>query len=115
MKIWKTTFYMLAIIPWTFIGPLLAFYIHAGQVLGHSPTYNQPDPKELAIYADYEPFVHWTATVWLYTFMCWMLLAVIYLVAERKNIVWAPVIVSGVGQLAAVFLLLSGIFEWYID
>lgn len=28
----------------------MTFYFKAGQVLGHAPSYNNPDPKELDIY-----------------------------------------------------------------
>ena len=115
MKIWKTIFYVLAIIPWTFIVSLMTFYFKAGQVLGHAPTYNNPDPKELEIYKVYAPYVDWTAEVWLYSILVWFALTIIYLITMRRRIEWTPLIISGTGQIFGVLLLLSGIFEWYID
>ena len=115
MKNWKIIFYILAIIPWTFIVSLLTFYFKAGEVLGHFPSYNQPDPKELSIYKDFSPIVNWTAGVWIYSFLAWLLMAIVYVALKRKNTEWKPIIVSGIGQFCGMLLLFSGITEWYMD
>jgi len=115
MKIWKSLFYFLAIIPLTFIVSLMTFYFKAGKVLGHAPSYNNPDPKELDIYKAYAPYVDWTADVWLCSLLVWFALTIIYLITMRRRIEWTPLIISGTGQIFGVLLLLSGIFEWYID
>jgi hypothetical protein len=115
MKIWKTLFYFLAIIPWAFIVSLMTFYFKAGQVIGHAPSYNNPDPKELDIYKIYAPYVDWTAAIWGYSILVWFTFTIIYLIITRKRIEWTPLIISSIGQLSGFFLLLSGIFEWYID
>ena len=108
-------FYFLAIIPWTFIVSLMTFYFKAGQVLGHAPSPNNPDPKELDICKIYSPFVDWTADIWLYSFFLWLLLTIAFIIVNRKKMYWTPLVVSGVGQFFGILLLLSGIFEWYID
>ena len=115
MKIWKTLFYFLAVIPWTFIVALATFYMKAGQILGHAPTYNNPDPKELEIYIDYAPFVDLTAEVWMYSFFVWFALTMTYVVIFRRRIEWTPLVISGIGHYFGILLLFSGIFEWYID
>ena len=115
MKIWKTIFYFLGVIPWTFIVSLMTFYFKAGQVLGHAPKYSNPDPKELDIYKYYAPYINWTAGIWLCSIVVWFILTIIYLIIMRKRIEWTPIIISGTGQFFAILLLLSGIFEWYID
>lgn len=115
MKIWKSIYYILGVIPWTFIVSLLTFYFKAGQVLGHTPSYNNPDPKELVIYKVYAPYIDWTLEIWLYSFVVWLLLTTIYFISRRKRIEWSPIIISGIGQILVIFLLLSGIFEWYVD
>lgn len=112
MKIWRLIFYILAVIPWTFIAALLTFYIKANQVLGYPPTYNNPDPGKLAIYKEYAPYVDWTADVWLKSLLAWFILTIIYLFIMRKKIDWMPIFISGIGQYFGILLILSGIFEW---
>ncbi len=115
MKIWKILLYVLGVIPWAFTISLMAFYFHAGRVLGHSPSYNQPDPKELDIYMDYAPFIDVSVDIWLWSFVAWFMLSIVYLIVKRKDIQWAPIIIPAIGQFIAILLLLSGVFEWYID
>lgn len=115
MKTWKIFLITSAIIPWPFIISLMTFYFHAGKILGHAPTYDNPDPKELMIYADYEPLINWSATIWLYSFLVWLILIILYLISNRKNIRWKWVLIGGTGHFFAIYLLFSGIFEWYID
>ena len=87
----------------------------AGQILGHAPTYNYPDPKELEIYIDYAPFVDLTAEVWMYSFFVWFALTMTYVVIFRRRIEWTPLVISGIGHYFGILLLFSGIFEWYMD
>ena len=115
MKIWRIIFYILAVIPWTFIASLLTFYLTANHVLGYPPTYNNPDPGKLSIYKVYAPYVDWTANIWLYSLVAWFILTIIYLITMRKRIEWLPPFVSGTGQYFGILLLFSRIFEWYID
>lgn len=115
MRIWKTLFYFLSILPWTFIASLLTFYFKAGQLLGHAPSYNNPDPKELDIYKVYAPYVYVTAEMWLCSLLVWFALVIIYLIIMRKRIEWTPVVMSGIGQTFGILLFLSGINEWFID
>ena len=115
MKIWKALFYFLAIIPLAFIVLLMAFYFNAAQVHGHTPSYNNPDPKELDIYKAYAPYIDWTAEAFLYSLLVWFALTIIYLITMRRRIEWTPLIISGTGHVFGLLLLLSGIFEWYID
>ena len=115
MKIWKSIFYMLAVTPWLFIISLMAFYIHAGRILDRPPNYNQPDPKELSIYEDYAPYIDFFGSIWICSLMLWVVLSIIYLIVNRKKIEWLPLIISGIGHFFGFLLLLSGIFEWYVD
>ena len=115
MKVWKIVFYTIGLIPWTFIISLMAFYFHAGQLLGHLPKYDQPDPRKLSIYNDYSPYVDLTGAIWLFSLIAWILLVVTYLVAKRKNIDWTPVLISGIGHLFGILLFMSGVMEWYGD
>ena len=115
MKIWKSIFYILAVTPWLFIISLMAFYIHAGRILDRPPNYNQPDPKELSIYYDYAPYIDFFASIWICSLMLWVVVSIIYLIVNRKKIEWLPLVMSGRGHFFGFLLLLSGIFEWYVD
>ncbi|MES2617300.1 MAG: hypothetical protein V4613_05445 [Bacteroidota bacterium] len=115
MKIWKIIFYTLGVIPWSFIVTLMSFYYEAGNILGHAPTYDNPDPGELSIYKNYAPYIDFTAEVWLYSLILWIILCIVYIIAKRKEIQWTPIVISGIGQFWGIRLLFSDIFVWYID
>jgi hypothetical protein len=114
MTVWKIFFYILGILPWTFMVSLMTFYIKAGQILGHSPIYNYPDPSELHIYKEYSPYVNLTSEIWLYSLVGWFVFTIIYFIV-RKRIELTPIIISGIGQLLGILFIFSGIFEWYVD
>ena len=115
MKIWKTLFYFLAIFPWTFIVSLMTFYFKAVQVLGHAPSYNNPDPGKLDVYKIYAPYIDSTADIWLYSLLVWFTMTIVYLITMRKSTEWTPIIISGIGQIFGILLLFSEISEWYLD
>lgn len=115
MNYWKIIFWILGILPVGFVVSITSFYFEAGQILGRLPYYDHPDPKNLSIYADYSPYVDWTAEIWLASFPLWILLTIIYLIVNKKNLQWAPIVISGTLQVLGISILLSGIFEWYID
>lgn len=115
MTRWKIVFYVMGVLPWGFIVSLLSFYIRAKEILGYAPRYNQPDPGNLDIYSHYAPYIDFTMGIWLYSFIAWILLTIVYLIAQRKQLQLMPVIVSLFGQICAVMLVVSGIFEWYVD
>lgn len=79
MKILKLLFYSMGVLPLGYVVSLLAFYFHAKRVLGYAPAPGQPDPKELAIYSVYDPFISWTFGKWFYSFLVWVILLIIYL------------------------------------
>lgn len=114
MKTWKIILITFGIIPWPFIISLSAFFFHAGNLLDHSPTYGNPDPKDLAIYADYSPFIDISLLLWIYSFLAW-LLVILFLILSRKKISWNSVIYGAFSHLFALALFFSGVFEWYVD
>lgn len=63
--------------PLGFVVSIMSFYFHAGYLLGWLPGYNNPDPKELAIYGIYSPFVEWTLNLWGWSILIWMILLLI--------------------------------------
>ena len=115
MKIWKIIFYLLGIIPWFFTVSLMKFYFHAEKILGYLPRYNMPDPKELNIYSDYAPFIYSFLLIWFYSFIVWLILTIVYLIINRKKINWSPIIFALIGNIIALLLCFSGIFEWFVD
>lgn len=116
MKIWKLLFYILGSLPLGYTISLMAFYLHAKQVLGYTPAAGLPDPKELNIYSDYHPFIHWIGEIWLYSFLVWVILIIIYLGKYgRETLISAPVIFSCIGQFCGIDMFLSDISVWYMD
>ncbi|MNJ85125.1 hypothetical protein D3C87_25920 [compost metagenome] len=115
MKTWKILLITFGLTPWPFIISLSAFFFHAGNILNYSPSYGNPDPKELAIYSDYSLFINTSALTWIYSFLVWLLLIILYLIMNRKNIRWKTIGFGAIGHFFAICLLFSGVFEWYID
>ncbi len=94
---------------------ITSFYIHASSILGHFPTYNNPDPKELDIYEVYQPIISFSAQVWFYSFFLWLILLIIYLFKTKRNFNKKTVITSLVFQSIPFLIFFSKIFEWYMD
>lgn len=115
MKHWKIALYGLGIIPFVFFISLLSFYLHAGWILGYLPKYNLPDPKELALYSVYSPIIDLTGLIWIYSLALWFLLITVYLTVKKEQINWRPIIISTIGNIAAISLFFSKIVEWYAD
>jgi hypothetical protein len=115
MKLWKSIFILLGIIPFGFIFSLLTFYFHAGYILGRLPIYDKPDPKFLSIYNLYAPWIDITGEVWLISLFIWLFIMVIYLIINRKSTSWKLLLYSSIGYIIAILLFLSGIMEWYSD
>lgn len=111
-KILKKLIYIGGLLPLTFLIPLLSFYFHAGIILGHFPSYNNPDPKQLAPYEFYENIISITGNIWVVSFPIWLILLIIYSIKIRKN--FKSVITTAI-QLLTVGILFSGILEWYAD
>ena len=107
--------YLLGLMPFGFALSLSAFYIHATNILGYFPRYNQPDPKELDIYICYEPVISLAGNLWICSVPIWLFLIAGYLIISRKNINWTPFVFSLIGQCCAILLFLSGIMEWFAD
>jgi hypothetical protein len=115
MKYWKFIIITLGLIPVGFITSLLAFYFHAGQLLGRLPIANMDDPANFPIYSTYHPLINVTGNLWLFSFIAWTIVVGLYLFLQRSNISWRPVFFSAVGQGLAILLFLSKISEWYAD
>lgn len=115
MKFWRISFYTLGIIPLGFIISLLAFYFNATKILGHFPSYENPDPKELSIYDSYSSAITFTFELWAYSILIWLLLLIAHMVIKRKETDWKLIIKSGLGHLCAILLFFSEITLWFAD
>ncbi|NJX16519.1 hypothetical protein [Tamlana crocina] len=115
MKYLKRIIYLVTIPAIGFSITLLTFYFHAGIVLGKLPKYNQPDPKTLEFYENYEMLISFFGNLWVITALLWLLLALIYLFKNRKNIFWKPIVISAFAQGLAIAILFSEITEWFAD
>lgn len=94
---------------------ILLFYIQASIILDTLPHWNNPDPKELLIYGDYNGIISGCFGVWVISFLVWLLLCVAYIFATRKNVYWKPVLFTLIMHCLSIVITLSPIFEWYVD
>ncbi len=115
MKWIKNTIYFLSSFALIFSVSILVFYIHASRIVGHLPTYGNPDPKELEIYQSYSPILNFTLSIWFYSFLVWLILLIIYIVKNRKKLNYEPIIITLIVQSIPFIILFSTIFEWYVD
>jgi hypothetical protein len=115
MKYWKISILGLGLLPLGFILSLLTFYFHAGIVLGYLPSYDYPDPSKLLIYRIYLPLIWITATIWLVSFMFWVILIVLYIIIRKGKINWKYLILTAIIQALAIILFKSRIWEWFVD
>ncbi len=115
MKPLKFSLFILTIIPWVFMILLVIFYFHAGNILGHAPSYDNPDPGNLDIYSNYAPFIFSAALISAYAVPLWFILILVYVIIKQKN---SNLKLIGMGMftyLCLIFTFLSGIFEWFLD
>jgi hypothetical protein len=118
MKIWKIVFYTLGLIPLTLIIPLLTFYFHTAHLVGHLPTYGNPDPKDTGLYSFYSPMINLGFTFWFIGFLIWLLMLIIYAYVKQKKQISGlrkPILLGAFLNLSILFLFFSTITEWYAD
>lgn len=109
---WRVLFYTLACFPWAFAVTIILFYLKSEIELGNSPLYPQIDPVSLSSYHEFEPYIHLTFSLWIYTFLGWLVVLILYIYSIKNKIDWMPVIVSSIGHFIALVLMFSTIFEW---
>lgn len=105
------------------IPPLLCFlvlnlfYFHAAYIVGHLPFYNNPDPKELNIYLNYDITIFILINFSFYLFIPWAIFTLYYGIRFRKHLKnnWKPMTFSLICYGLLISLLSSEIFTWYID
>ena len=115
MKWIKISIYFLSAFAVAFSISILAFYLHASKILGHFPTYSNPDPKGLDIYEIYDPIITITFGTWFFSFVLWLILILIYVGKTQKQPTYKPIFVTSGLQFIALLILFSRIFEWYVD
>ena len=115
MKWLKKLIYFLSSFALVFSVSILVFYFHASRIVGHLPTYGNPDPKQLEIYQNYSPTLNLTLSIWFYSFLVWLILLIIYIVKNRKELNYKPIIITLVVQIIPFIIFFSTIFEWYVD
>jgi hypothetical protein len=115
MNTWSLLLYLLGTLPLGFSISLMSFYFHAAVVLGKFPSYGHPDPKELSFYWVYAPVVYFTGSVWMYSFVFWLLLVIVYLLHGNRPIKWKPIVIGTFCQISVVSMFVSGILMWFVD
>lgn len=115
LDFWKIGFITNGLIPFGFVISLMTFYFHASIILGRFPKYNQPDPKELDIYKIYSGFIISCGTIWIFSLLALIVMALAYCIIKRKKINWKLIGLSSTGHLIAIILFLSRILKWFAD
>ena len=111
LKYLKFSLVFFGFVPLAFVLSLLAFYFHAGIVLGHLPQYDFPDPKELSIYSNYALLINFFG-VWSYSFVIWLFVVII---SATKKIHGKFIIFGLLAYLSAILITFSEVTNWYMD
>lgn len=115
MKIWKIAFNIIGILPLFFILSILTFYFHTAHRVGHLPTYGNPDPKYTGLYNHYSPLIHFTFLVWILSVLPWIIMLLVHFFKKDKEQLQNIKGWGAIFHLIAFIILLSTIFEWYVD
>ena len=106
---------VLGLIPLAFIISLLTFYFHAGIKIGHLPSYNLPDPKQLSIYSNYKDIVYLSIYISLLSIAGWLIVIIWYLAISKTKLSWKSLLISTFIHISAIMLFCSDILEWFVD
>jgi hypothetical protein len=112
---WRYTFIYLSILPLGLLISLPAFYFHASAILGYSPTYNHPDPKDISIYKFYAPIIYGSSVVSLTSNLIWIIALIVYLFSVKKENLVKLIYISSLTQTASFTLYFIGMFDWFVD
>jgi hypothetical protein len=115
MKSLKTFYFITGMIPWSFTISLLVFYFHACIILGHLPSYNHPDPKELSVYTFYSPIIDGAMFALFGGFILWLIFSVVALIIKQRRLFVNRMMLYALCYLIAFILFYSGISGWYAD
>jgi len=114
-KTWCVLFYSLNIFPAIFVIALLLFYFHTGYILGHLPIESLDDPKNLSIYSFYAPVIWLSFGISFCLFFVSLICLIFYLLLNKKNRIWKPIIILISIQIMAIVLFYSKITTWFGD
>ena len=114
-KKWNIIFYVLAFMAALFVVLLVAFYIHAGFIVGHLPIASLNDPKNFSIYRLYAPFIWTSAALLTVLFPSGLVLLPVYFISKRKPILWKPICLFVSAYGLAFAMLFTDIFVWFLD
>lgn len=112
LKYLKFSLFFLGAVPLALVLSLLAFYFHAGNILGHLPKYNFPDPKELSIYSNYAVLIDFLGVIWSYSFFIWLFVVII---STNKKIHGKFIIFGLLAHSSAILIIFSEVMNWYMD
>ncbi len=111
----KVLFSLSAIIPWTLLLSVIVFYLHASFTLGHSPTFANPDPKDLKIYSFYGVIINTFLVIWGLTFFIWLIALFIFLQTNSWREYRKKLKVIIVGHIFCIILFFTPLMNWYLD
>ncbi len=111
----KGVFSLSAIIPCALLLSVIAFYLHACFVLGHNPTFANPDPKDLKLYSIYWVIINPLLFIWGLIFFIWLIALIIFLQTNSGKDYSKKIIPISVGHIFCIALFFSPIMDWYLD
>jgi len=114
-KTGKVLFYLSAVAPWCLLIAIVSFYIHTSTILKRLPSYNNPDPKEMAVYDFYNAIIDKLDAPWGFSIAVWLICLLIFLRPYKLKEYKLALFISTIGHIGAFIVILSPIGEWYLD
>ena len=114
-RILTVLLYITGISPFPFVISILAFYFHAENVLGHFPTYDNPDPKLLREYDTYNRIIEPSFSIWFFGLALWLVIVITYMILFKSKLKPLPLIIGVLAHITAIAVIFSEILNWYMD
>lgn len=114
---YNSLFFIIGAIPFLCFIVLNLFYFHSAIIVGHLPSYNNPDPQELSIYGFYDFIIFFLLNFSFYIFLPWIVFTIYFCIRFRKYLSknWKAILFP-ILTYSLLFLEFFGEkIGWYID
>jgi hypothetical protein len=114
---YNSLFFIIGAIPFLCFFILNLFYFHSAIIVGHLPTYDNPDPKELPIYEFYSFIIFILMNLSLYIFLPWLVFTIYHCIRFRKYLSknWKAIVFPIVTYSLLILEFFSEKIGWFMD
>lgn len=114
---YNSLFLIIGAIPFLCFFLLNLFYFHSAIIVGHLPTYDNPDPKELSFYEFYSFIIFILMNLSFYIFLPWIVFAIYHCIRFRKYLSknWKAIVFPIVTYSLLILEFFTEKIGWLMD